>query len=147
MKVLLDTCVLLDVLLNRAPWAADVALIWTAHHQGRLDALMAAFAVPTIFYVTRRQTDLATAQAAIQHCLMTLQVAPVDQGALLAALAMPGPDFEDNLQIACAVQAGADLIVTRDPRGFAHSPIPVLTPSDLVSQLNPPSPPAPSIGS
>jgi predicted nucleic acid-binding protein len=52
MKVLLDTSVLLDLLLNRAPWAADAAAIWTAHRQGQIEAMVAAFALPTIFYIT-----------------------------------------------------------------------------------------------
>jgi predicted nucleic acid-binding protein len=141
MKVLLDTSVLLDLLLNRPPWAADMAAIWTAHRNGQVEGLLAAFSLPTIFYIVRRQTDQATAQTAVQHCLATLSVAPVDQSALLAALAMPGPDFEDNLQIAFAVQAGADAIVTRDSRGFAHSPLPVLTPADLVARLSGPTTP------
>jgi predicted nucleic acid-binding protein len=139
--VLLDTSVVLDLLLNRDPWAADVATIWTAHRQNRVDAWIAAFALPTVFYIVRRQTDLATARTAVQHCLATLSTAPVDQATLLAAQAMTGPDFEDNLQIACAQQIQAGAIVTRDPRGFAHSPITVLTPADLVAQLPPqPSP-------
>jgi predicted nucleic acid-binding protein len=141
MKVLLDTNVLLDLLLNRAPWAADVATIWTAHRQGRVDALLAAFTLPTIFYFVRRQTNEATAQTAVRRCLTTLGVVPVDHSTLSSALGMAGPDFEDNLQIACALQAGADAIVSRDPRGFAHSPLPILTPADLVARL--PAPPTP----
>ena len=34
MKVLLDTSVLLDLLLNRSPWAADMATVWNAHRRG-----------------------------------------------------------------------------------------------------------------
>jgi len=141
MKVLLDTSVLLDLLLNRSPWAADMAAVWNAHRQGRIEAFLAAFAVPTVFYIIRRQTDLATAQTAVADCLATLHIAPVDKTALLAAQAMPGSDFEDNLQIACAIHAGMDLILTRDPKGFAHSPLPVSTPADLVARL--PGPPTP----
>jgi hypothetical protein len=60
---------------------------------------------------------------------------------LHAAQAFSGPDFEDDLQIACALQVNVDAIVTRDPRGFAASPIPVLTPADLVVVLSgPPTP-------
>jgi hypothetical protein len=70
--------------------------------------------------------------------LSTLDIAPVDQATLLAAQAFAGLDFEDDLQIACAVQAGVDAIVTRDPRGFAASPIPVFTPVDLVVSLSGP---------
>jgi predicted nucleic acid-binding protein len=140
-KYLLDTSVLLDLFLNRLPWAADMAVIWDAHRQGQIKALVAAFAVPTIFYIVRRQAGLTTAQTVVQSCLSTLDVATVDQATLLAAQALAGPDFEDDLQIACGIQAGVDAIVTRDPRGFAASPIPVLTPSDLVAALSaPPTP-------
>jgi predicted nucleic acid-binding protein len=141
MKVLLDTSVLLDLLLNRPPWAADMAAVWNAHRRGDIEAFLAAFAVPTVFYIVRRQTDLATARTAVADCLATLFIAPVDQAALLAAQAMAGPDFEDNLQIACAVQARLDAIVTRDPRGFAHSPLPVAAPADLAARF--PGPPTP----
>src|SRR5258708_3668898 len=118
-RYLLDVNVVLDLLLNRPPWAAEAAAIWNAHRNGDIEAVLAAFTFPTIFYIVQRQTNTQTAQSAIQHCLATLAVAPVDESTLLSALAMRGADFEDNLQIACAVQAGVDAIITRDPRGFA----------------------------
>jgi predicted nucleic acid-binding protein len=43
--------------------------------------------------------------------------------------------MNDNVQIACAVESAVDAIVTRDPRGFAGSPLPVLTPAELVAKL------------
>jgi hypothetical protein len=58
-----------------------------------------------------------------------LIVIAVDHQSVLDALALPGADFEDNLQIACAKAAGPDLIVTRDPAGFRDSPVPVLSPT------------------
>ncbi|GEM_PF-5993728 len=47
------------------------------------------------------------------------------------ASSMSTSDFEDNLQIACAIEAQLDAIVTRDPAGFAQSPIPAMTPVEL----------------
>ena len=140
-KYLLDTSVLLDLFLDRLPWAAEMAVVWDAHRQGQIKALVAAFAVPTIFYIVRRQAGLTTAQTVVHDCLSTLDIAPIDQTTLLAAQALSGPDFEDDLQIACAVQAGVHGIVTRDPLGFAASPIPIITPADLVVSLSgPPTP-------
>ena len=140
-QYLLDTSVLLDLFLNRLPWAADMAVIWDAHRRGQIKALVAAFALPTIFYIVRRQAGLTTAQTVVRACLSTLDIAPIDQSTLLAAQALSGLDFEDDLQIACAGQAGVDAIVTRDPHGFAASPIPILTPADLVVSLSaPPTP-------
>jgi predicted nucleic acid-binding protein len=140
-QYLLDTSVLLDLFLNRVPWAADMAVIWDAHRHAKIKTLVAAFALPTIFYIVRRQAGLTTAQIVVQDCLTTLDFAPVNRATLLAAQALSGSDFEDDLQIACAIHAGVDAIVTSDPRGFAASPIAILTPADLVSALSaPPTP-------
>jgi predicted nucleic acid-binding protein len=138
---LLDTSVILDVLLKRPPWATDATFIWDAHRNGRLRAMVAAFSLPTIFYIVRKQAGLPAAQAAVQACLSTLDVVPTDHSTLTTAQALSGPDFEDNLQIASAVQTGADAIVMRDPRGFAGSPVPAITPADAVAALSGPTSP------
>ncbi len=135
MKVLLDLNIILDVLLNRAPWVTDSAATWDAHRAGEVVAHVAAFAVPTVFYVMRRQSDLRRAHEGVRICLESVQIAPVGRSTLQLARRQAGSDYEDNLQIASAVEAGLDAIVSRDPTGFAHSPIPVLAPADLLQQL------------
>ena len=135
MKVLLDLNIILDVLLNRAPWVTDSAAIWDAHRAGELVAHVAAFAVPTVFYVMRRQSDLRRAHEGVRICLESLEIAPVGRATLQLARRQAGSDYEDNLQIACAAEAGVDAIVSRDPGGFAHSPIPIWAPADLRQHL------------
>ena len=51
------------------------------------------------------------------------------------ATTFPGSDFEDNLHIAFAVEARLEAIVTRNPKDFAGSPIPILTPGELLALL------------
>ena len=53
MIVLFDINVILDVLLQRSPWAVDAAAAWDAHTANRLKAHVAAFSVPTIFYMEK----------------------------------------------------------------------------------------------
>jgi hypothetical protein len=53
---------------------------------------------------------------------------------LLAADAQLGTDFEDNILI--AVMASLDAIVTRNPADFAHSPIPIWEPAELLKRLS-----------
>ncbi|HLJ80701.1 MAG TPA: hypothetical protein VKT52_04375, partial [Ktedonobacterales bacterium] len=48
-----------------------------------------------------------------------------------AAMALPGADVDDNVQIVCALFARLALIVSRDASGFQHSPIPALSPADI----------------
>jgi len=135
MRVLLDTNVILDVLLAREPWVADAAQIWLMCSDGRFTGYACASSITDIFYIARRLTDLTRARAAVRLCLATFMICPVDRATLAMADGMPGDDFEDNLQIACAILSNMDLIITRDPDGFQQSPIRAMTAGDLLQQF------------
>jgi predicted nucleic acid-binding protein len=135
MNVLLDLNVLLDVFLNRAAWVADSAAVVQANHDGRITAHVSANAIPTIYYIVRRQTDKARALTVVDECLGAFTIIPVAETTLALARTWPGNDYEDNIQIASAVEASLDAIVTRNPRDFSGSPMPVLTPADLLAHL------------
>jgi hypothetical protein len=49
---------------------------------------------------------------------------------------MPGDDFEDNLQMACASLTKLDAIVTRNKDDFEGSPVPVFTPAEALTRLS-----------
>lgn len=140
MNVLLDLNVVLDVLLVRQPWFADAERVWDAHRNGQITAAIAAFSVPTIFYVVRRQTDLNHAHDAVRICLTALEIVPVQRTTLELARTLSGNDFEDNLQLACAMESQKDCAVTRDPQGFPNSPLLILTPAQLLARLAQASP-------
>jgi predicted nucleic acid-binding protein len=135
MKVLLDVNVVLDVLLVRQPWFADAAQVWDAHRNGQITSAVAAFTVPTIFYIVRRQTDLKHAHDAVRICLTTLEIVPVLRTTLELARTLPGSDYEDNLQLACATETQMDGVVTRDPSGYPGATVPILSPADLLARL------------
>src|SRR4029079_5351227 len=137
MRVLLDTNVVLDVLLSRAPWLDDAQALWLAADNGQLSAYFSAASLTDIYYVARRLADVSRARHAIKLCLDAFEVLPVDRAALERAQQLAGPDFEDNLQIACAEAAGLDAIVTRDMAGFADSTVAVLSPRECRLLLDP----------
>uniref|UniRef100_A0A7C2NZ99 PIN domain-containing protein n=1 Tax=Schlesneria paludicola TaxID=360056 RepID=A0A7C2NZ99_9PLAN len=140
MKVLLDLNVVLDVVLNRQPWIAESAAVWNAHHSGAYDGFLAATELTNLFYIVRRLAGESTARSAVRSCLATFDMVPVDRSVLFRADQQTGIDFEDNVAIACEVAAGIDLIVTRDPAGFAHSPVPAVSPADLLARIAPTNP-------
>lgn len=134
-RVLLDTNILLDVLLARQPWMANAQVVWRAHDDGRITAYASASSITDIHYIVRRHAGPSVARASVRICLRTFEICTVDRAILQSADHLPGADFEDNVQIACAEAAELDAIVTRDPRGFAGSPIPILSPDDLLRRL------------
>ena len=138
MKVLLDTNVVLDLLLERDPWRVDAEAIAQASSDGRLQSHVSASTITDIFYIGRRLVGTEQARRVVRACLDTLQIVGVTRELLDAADRRAGSDYEDNLQIECAVAAGVDAIITRDLRGFGTSPIIALTPAELVARLAPP---------
>jgi predicted nucleic acid-binding protein len=135
-RVLLDTNVVLDALLARAPWDVEATAIFEANRLDRVAASITASSLTDLFYVTRRLADRERAWSAVRVCLDQLAILPVSAAELQAAASGPGADLEDNLQIACASKHGLDAIITRDPKGFAGSPVPVLTPVELLARLS-----------
>ncbi len=136
MQVLLDTNILLDVLLKRLPWEAEATAIWQASEQSRLVSSVTSLSVANMFYVARRHSGLEKAFHAVHACLQVCKILPVALDTLKAGLLLPGKDFEDNLQIAAAVEAALDAVVTRNPSHFAACPLPVLTPQALLARLS-----------
>ena len=134
-RALFDTNVILDALLDRQPWNADAKALWQAHVNNQLAAHVTATSLTDIFYISRRHAGRDRAWQAIQACLDQLYAISVGFNELQVATTLGGSDFEDNLQIACAMTAQLDVIVTRDPSGFATSSIPILTPQQMLATL------------
>jgi predicted nucleic acid-binding protein len=133
--VLLDANVIFDALLLRAPWHLDAARLFESIDDRRLTALIAVHTVTTIWYVLRRELDAVRARAAVRRLLSSMGVASLDGEVLQRALELPIADFEDACQVAAAERAGVEAIVTRDVSDFQGSPVPLLTPVQLVARL------------
>jgi predicted nucleic acid-binding protein len=140
MRVLLDTNVLLDSVLQRAPWHNEADAIFQAAAAGQLTCAAASLSLATVFYVSRKAVGTATARAAVRKCLGAFTILSIDKQTLLDADAMPGNDFEDNILMAAAVAASLDGIVTRNVADFKHAPIPAWLPADVLKQLQAASP-------
>jgi predicted nucleic acid-binding protein len=140
MRVLLDTNVLLDSISQRPPWHKDTDAILQSVALGQVSAAATSLSLATLFYVGQKTVGIAAARAGVRKFLVALAILPIDRQTLLDADGMAGSDFEDNILIAAAVTASLDAIVTRNVRDFAHSPIPVSEPAELLKRLATPSP-------
>jgi len=135
MKVLLDANVVLDVLLNRAPWVADSRAVWDANTRQQIDGYLVATTVTNLFYIARKLVGLPLAMQGVRDCLSTFHVVPVDGHVLAEATTQPGNDFEDNVIIRCAIASQMDVIVTRNLADFSHSPVLAISPGDLLTRI------------
>jgi predicted nucleic acid-binding protein len=118
MRLLLDTNIVLDVLLKRAPWHQQAVAMFEAGRDKDLTAAVTTLCIANVFYVGRRLRGAEKARNAVRDCMETFEVLAVDRHTLEAAAVLSGSDFEDNIQIAAALQANLEELSPATKRTF-----------------------------
>lgn len=136
MKLFIDTNVVLDVLAQREPWFDDSARLLAHIEQGGATGHIAAHTLTTLHYLLAKHLGQQKTAATLIDLTALLRVEPVDHLVLQQALALGWSDFEDAVQAVAAAQCQADYLVTRNPRDFKQSLVPVITPSEFLTQLD-----------
>jgi predicted nucleic acid-binding protein len=136
-RVLLDTNVVLDFLLDRAPFADAAAALWQANDDGQIEAYVSVVTPVNVFYIARKLKGAATARQLVESLLSTCRVCAPDRSALLSALALPVKDYEDAVQVVSAQGEMLDGLITRDPDDYKGVQFPVFSPAGFLEQLAP----------
>ncbi len=135
MRILFDTNVVLDVLLNRMPHAESAARLLVSVERKQIEGLLSATTITTLHYLIAKAVGATRARKHIETLWSLFDVAPVGREVLAAALSLGFPDYEDAVLREAARRAGATGIVTRDPRGFPKGRMKVYEPSELVKAI------------
>ena len=137
MRVLVDTNIVLDALLAREPFVEDARALLEVTRSQQIQGYVTATTLTNIFYLVRRQTrSLERARQAVSMTLTLMQVCPVNRDILEAAFASNLRDFEDAVQLACAMASRLDAIITRNAQDFAGATLPILSASELLESLS-----------
>ena len=136
-RVLLDTNVVLDFLLDRAPFADAAAALWQANDDGQIEAYVSVVTPVNVFYIARKLKGAATARQLVESLLAACRVCAPDRSALLSALALPVKDYEDAVQVVSAQAELLDALITRDPDDYNGVQFPVFSPAGFLEQLAP----------
>ena len=140
MKALLDMNVIVDVLQKREPMFADSSKIIIAVADNQLQGYVTSKEIADIHYFSRKQftgqedTDKKARQI-IEGLLRFLDVIDTTGDDCKKALTIENNDYEDAIMISSAVRSNMDCIITRNPKHFKTSPIPVYSPEDLLQLL------------
>jgi predicted nucleic acid-binding protein len=136
LKVLLDTNVILDLLLDRVPHSHAAGELLSAVESGRISGCVCATTVTTIYYLATKAVGARRARIEIRKLLSLLEVAPVNRSVLDCAIRSKAPDYEDAVICESARHVGADLVVTRNVRDFRASGVRVCSPVEMLKILS-----------
>ncbi|GIK54992.1 MAG: PIN domain-containing protein [Chloroflexi bacterium] len=143
LRILVDLNIAVDVVQGRQPFYTQSALVMDAVANQEVEGLLAAHSITNLFYIVSRLANRQTAVTTIADLLNSFRVATVDDQVIRTAQALSWKDFEDAVQMAAALNANLDYIVTRNPQDFETQPVPVLTPAAFLTLLPPPPTPSP----
>ena len=133
MRIMCDTNIILDVLLDRPPFADISSWLLALCEARKLEGFVSASAVSDIFYLVRKQThSTELAYRAVGKLLEIVKVCGVTGDDVLAAFQKKAKDFEDCLVAVCARSVKCDYIVTRNKADFAGFGVPAVTPEELL---------------
>ena len=135
MKVLFDTDVVLDLLLDREPSSALAAKLLSQVEEGAISGHLCASAVTTIQTLSAKAVGRSRARTEVRKLLALFEIAPVNRGVLGGALDGEFTDVDNAETHESARQVDSRAIVTRNLRDCKHSAIPVYSPGDMLALL------------
>ena len=126
--VLLDTNVIIDLFLQREPFAEDANTLVLLIEDGKLQGSLCATTVTTVDYLLSSALGKAIGRSQILRLLKTFDIATVNRRVLQDAADSKLKDFEDAVIAESAKASGIPTIITRNGRDFAGCGLNVYSP-------------------
>ncbi|MBO4946340.1 MAG: PIN domain-containing protein [Lachnospiraceae bacterium] len=132
-KILIDTNVLLDYLLEREPFFDDAKKVILSCTEGNIKGCVAAHSISNMFFILRKDYTAKERREILLNLCTIFNIEGIDKAKLLSGLANEDfSDFEDCLQMECAKSYGAEYIVTRNVADYSTSEIKAILPSEYL---------------
>ncbi|RLA16727.1 MAG: PIN domain nuclease [Gammaproteobacteria bacterium] len=133
MKILFDTNIILDVLLNRKPFVELSANLVSSVENKTIEGYLCATTITTLDYLISTSRNRETAKIEIQKLLTLFQIADVNSTVLSMAINSGFTDFEDAVQYFSGKCSNVDGLVSRNTKDYKKVVLPIYTPDELWS--------------
>ena len=132
-RILIDTNVLLDYLLEREPFFEEARKIMESCAEGKAKGCIAAHSIPNMFFILRKDYNAKERREVLFNLCSIFDVEGIDKSKILSGLANEDfTDFEDCLQMECAKSYAADYIVTRNVADYLISEVKAIEPKEYL---------------
>ncbi|OGT44857.1 MAG: twitching motility protein PilT [Gammaproteobacteria bacterium RIFCSPHIGHO2_12_FULL_38_11] len=135
MKIMFDTNIILDLLLERKPFVDYAQDLFDKVESGKIDGYLGATTITTLDYLLTKSLPSKEAKKIIKTLLKLFEIAPVNRLILEDALDAGFLDFEDAVLHSAAIHCGVQAIVTRDEKGFSKAQLAIYSPEALLTVI------------
>ncbi len=135
MKVLLDTDVNLDFILQRQPFYTEAKEVFIRLVKGNFEGYVCGITPLNIFYIARKEFGNDKTRLEISKLLQLIKISNINQQILQDGLTSAITDYEDAVQNESAIAEHLDAIVTRNTKDFTNSSLKVYTPTEFLRMV------------
>ncbi len=136
MRILIDTCVIVDALQSRVPFAEAAQKIFIHSANKQFEGYITAKSVTDIYYLTHRLTHSDEETRKILSKLFTLfHLLDTTSLDCRKAISSEIGDYEDAIMVETAIRSEMDCIVTRNKKDYAKSSVAVYEPTSFLRLL------------
>ena len=136
MKLLIDTNVILDAMMNREPWAKPAQAVILAIAEEKAEGCITASSFTDIHYLLRKHLrDKEQTKGVLLDLLIVVNVLDVTGADCEKAFDLPMSDYEDALLAHCGKRHKVDCIVTRNRKHYEGSPVKAVEPEEILKSL------------
>lgn len=136
MNILMDTCVIVDVLQDRKPFSEDGKALFLAVANQKIKGYLSAKSVTDIYYLIHRYTHNDQESRKILNQLFALfGVLDTAGEDCRKAIFSEMKDYEDAVMVQSAWRCDMDGIVTRNLKDYEKATVPVFSPRQLLEEM------------
>lgn len=134
MRLFLDTNIVVDLLEGREPFCYDAAQLFTMAHDKRVELLVSPMTFSTASFLLRKHGSEGVRNL-LSNLRQLVRVTISDERTVDDSIASQFKDFEDAMQYYTALNAKAEIIITRNGKDFTASNLPVMTATEFIATL------------
>ncbi len=134
-KIFLDSDVLLDLLLDRAPFSDDIATLIEDSIESNVGLFTSPVSITNINYIISRLENQRTANSKTKKILEIVRIENVGQTVIDRASNSKFKDFEDSVQNYCAAEAKHTTLITRNTKDYKQSELSIFAPKEYLAKM------------
>lgn len=134
-RLFIDTNIILDLLGERHPFYESAAKLATLADKKKLVLVVSPLSFATVNYVLSKFEKAEIVREKLRKFNIICEISSMGQSTIEKALNSKFADFEDALQYFGAVESGCDILITRNPKDFKISAIPVMSADECLESL------------
>ena len=132
MRLFLDTNIVVDLLEGREPFCYDAAQLFTMAHEKKVELLVSPMTFSTASFLLRKHGSEGV-RILLSNLRQLVSVTISDERTVDDSIASQFKDFEDAMQYYTALNAKAEIIITRNGKDFTASNLPVMTATEYLA--------------